>query len=481
MQLLTWQSGMLLQCGKREFEDNRGHCVPCFPCAPGQEPDKECGDGKGFKMICRTCAQGTFKDRYGFGSCKPHKDCASLRKAYIRLGTPMTDAACGHCLSGYYTSTEETFGVEKCLPCSSISVETVECTGIYSWLLRVARNTQHAPQAGLSKSSNESKMVAQEKKRTEYAVFALVPVFCIVGLCGILICNLLKKKGYHCTSEKSDEENTNRKLAVNTIPFRSDETNEDTISVLVRLITEKKENAAALQEMLKEHERLEGTTPSNDMAEITSKNASEQFVPLLTIPRLCKHHHVHTVQTSATLLGSSCTRCSQKKWPELLLNTPTRNSSKSVKVGYRVNRPGEITILSIGRFRVTQIPEQKQNLIDGKNMSVSKENDSIDITCDNSMDQKSLLGTKCPKYTTSQQEDDDGGITKILRQFTLVPTKLEKLMQFGMQSFASSLPDFWGDSIHTCCFATFQLFDCLICLIQGGNLMLITAECAFSN
>ncbi|XP_069764561.1 uncharacterized protein [Narcine bancroftii] len=42
-------------------------------------------------------------------------------------------------------------------------------------------------------------------------------------------------------------------------------------------------------------------------------------------------------------------------------------------------------------------------------------------------------------------------------------------MQFGMQRFAASLPDFWGDSIHTCCFATFQLFDCLICLIQGGS------------
>ncbi|XP_069741819.1 uncharacterized protein [Narcine bancroftii] len=39
------------------------------------------------------------------------------------------------------------------------------------------------------------------------------------------------------------------------------------------------------------------------------------------------------------------------------------------------------------------------------------------------------------------EKGDDGGITKILRQFSLVPTKLEKLMQFGMQSFAASLPD----------------------------------------
>ncbi|XP_072900108.1 tumor necrosis factor receptor superfamily member 19L [Hemitrygon akajei] len=397
--LLTWQSIMMMQCGELEFEDSRGHCVPCFPCPPGQEPDKECGYGKGFEKSCRTCAQGTFKDSYGFGSCKTHTDCASLRKTYIRLGTPVTDAACGHCLPGHYASVEETSGLEKCLPCSSAPLGAVECSGLYSRLIRVARNTQHTHQAGLSKSSNESKEVTHDEKHTEFVVFALVPVFCVVGLCGIFICNALKKKGYRCTSEKSDEESPNGKLAINAIPFISDEANEDTIGVLVRLITEKKENAAALQELLKEHELLEGTD-SDNKADITSKNASERLVPLLTIPKLCKHHHVHTVQTSATLLGSSCTRCSQKKWPELLLNPPIRNTAKPVKVGTRANRPGEITILSIGRFRVTQIPEQKQNVADGKS-------DLVDTTCDGSMDQKLLGSVKCPKHTASQQEVGD--------------------------------------------------------------------------
>lgn len=78
--------------------------------------------------------------------------------------------------------------------------------------MRVARNTQHALQAGLAKSSNESKEVAPEEKKTEYVVFALVPIFCIVGLCGIFICNFMKKKGYRCISEKSDEETSNGKL-----------------------------------------------------------------------------------------------------------------------------------------------------------------------------------------------------------------------------------------------------------------------------
>ena len=47
-----------------------------------------------------------------------------------------------------------------------------------------------------------------EEKTAEYAVFALVPIFCVMGLLGILICNILKKKGYRCTADKEggDEE-----------------------------------------------------------------------------------------------------------------------------------------------------------------------------------------------------------------------------------------------------------------------------------
>lgn len=47
-----------------------------------------------------------------------------------------------------------------------------------------------------------------EEKTAEYAVFALVPVFCVMGLLGILICNILKKKGYRCSADKEggDEE-----------------------------------------------------------------------------------------------------------------------------------------------------------------------------------------------------------------------------------------------------------------------------------
>ncbi|XP_060682800.1 tumor necrosis factor receptor superfamily member 19L [Hemiscyllium ocellatum] len=405
--LLNWKSAVMLECSEQEFEDN-GQCVPCLHCPPGHEPDQECGYGKGIKMSCRSCLPFTFSMTYGSGSCKPHTDCANLKRSYVHLGTATEDALCGHCLPGYYTVAEGLSEVGECLPCSSAPRGTMACAGVYSRLLRVARDIRTAHQANVSKSSNASKKGTQEGMHTEYAVLALVPVFCIVGLLGILVCNFLKKKGYRCTSEKeADEESSTAKLAaMNEDSFRSDETNEDTIGVLVRLITEKKENAAALDEMLREYERKEGVTKDN-MAEITNKNVSDKFAPLLTFPKLCKHHHVHTVQTSATLLGSSCTRCSQKKWPELLKNPTVRNATKPVRMGTRNSRSGEITILSIGRFRVAQIPEQKQNLIDEQVLPALNGSDSIETSCNEPVDRKSLLGSvfiKCPK---DQQEVGD--------------------------------------------------------------------------
>lgn len=39
----------------------------------------------------------------------------------------------------------------------------------------------------------------------EYIAYALVPVFFVMGLFGVLICHLLKKKGYRCTTEAEQD------------------------------------------------------------------------------------------------------------------------------------------------------------------------------------------------------------------------------------------------------------------------------------
>lgn len=39
----------------------------------------------------------------------------------------------------------------------------------------------------------------------DYTAFVIVPVFFLLGLLGVLICHILKRKGYRCTTEAEDE------------------------------------------------------------------------------------------------------------------------------------------------------------------------------------------------------------------------------------------------------------------------------------
>jgi tumor necrosis factor receptor superfamily protein 19-like len=80
-----------------------------------------------------------------------------------------------------------------------------------------------------------------------------------------------------------------------------------------------------------------------------------------SMPHICPHrHHLHTVQGLASLSGPCCSRCSQKKWPEVLLSpeaaaatTPAPsllpNPTRAPKAGAKAGRQSEITILSVGR------------------------------------------------------------------------------------------------------------------------------------
>lgn len=49
---------------------------------------------------------------------------------------------------------------------------------------------------------NGTRAGGPEETAAQYAVIAIVPIFCLMGLLGILVCNLLKRKGYHCTAHK---------------------------------------------------------------------------------------------------------------------------------------------------------------------------------------------------------------------------------------------------------------------------------------
>ncbi|XP_076846947.1 tumor necrosis factor receptor superfamily member 19L isoform X2 [Brachyhypopomus gauderio] len=312
-------------------------CV-CLHCPAGQEPPTACsvvGDSD-VMMECRDCLPGTFSDSHDPKPCRPHTSCGSLNRRVRAPATSRSDTVCGACLPGFYSET--TLKSSTLHPCVRMPVKRLKRLN-----RSVEKSAPHGPGVGVT---NATTAHSSEEKNAEYAVYALAPVFCMMGLMGIFICNLLKKKGYNCPSEKE---------AVQDDPPPKDENNEDTISVLVRLITEKTENAAALEEMLVEYELMQSDACKSPLL-------SPLPHKFQSLPRLCTHqHHLHTINGLASHSGSCCSRCSQKKWPKLFL-PPAPLFADAYKPPYTPMMPPsptQGTVVSVGRFQVAQIQENK--------------------------------------------------------------------------------------------------------------------------
>ncbi|XP_061005739.1 tumor necrosis factor receptor superfamily member 19L isoform X2 [Dama dama] len=333
------------------------------PCPPGKEPNLEPGQ----VPLCRSCPPGTFSASWGSRPCQPHSRCSPRGRLEAQVGTAIQDALCGDCQPGWF-SPSEVPGV-PCQPCSRTPLGARSC---YERGRRTRRGVEVAAGAGgageTRQPGNSTRAGSPEETAAQYAVIAIVPIFCLMGLLGILVCNLLKRKGYHCTAQKEVGPGPGGGGSGINPAYRTEDANEDTIGVLVRLITEKKENAAALEELLKEyHSRQLVQTSHRPLPRLPPGPPS--------MPHVCPHrHHLHTVQGLASLSGPSCSRCSQKKWPEVLLSpeaaaatTPTPrllpNPARTPKTGAKAGRQGEITILSVGRFRVARIPEQRMSSV----------------------------------------------------------------------------------------------------------------------
>ncbi len=100
--------------------------------------------------------------------------------------------------------------------------------------------------------------------------------------------------------------------------------------------------------------------------------AFPNFSPFRSLPRLCSHqHHLHTINGLAPRSGLCCSRCSQKKWPELLRPIDTHKSPSNL-----VKTP-EVTILSVGRWEqieneiYTYVNAEKEGLYFRHQKSVS--------------------------------------------------------------------------------------------------------------
>ncbi|XP_022521698.2 tumor necrosis factor receptor superfamily member 19L [Astyanax mexicanus] len=367
-------------------------CV-CLHCPAGKEPTTACSEVEGPDVVvkCRRCPLGTFSDADGPDQCRPITACRSLNRWTVTPPTSHSDAKCGSCLPGFHPAAQQ----------KDSALRSCEKTSLKRLKRNAGKSAPHGSGVGVANATN---VHSPEEKNTEYAVFALVPIFCVMGLLGILICNLLKKKGIHCTAEKEagDEEAAMPQKEGNPCPYIVEDPNEDTISVLVRLITEKKENAAALEELLMEYERKQ-------MA--VSKASSIKF-PVLphlaqfrSLPRLCTHqHHLHTINGLAPRSGLCCSRCSQKKWPELLLPplTLTNDLQKTPCNQTKPPTPTEGTILSVGRFQVAQIQEGNPVSVTSTPVE-SSDTDSVESGHTEPAEERSLLGLSVSSHSASSK------------------------------------------------------------------------------
>ncbi|KAM6157977.1 tumor necrosis factor receptor superfamily member 19L [Rhynchocyon petersi] len=366
-------------------------------CPPGEEPSLALEQG----ARCRPCPPGTFSASWGSHPCHPHTCCGPWGRLEARAGSATQDTQCGGCRPGWFAP--EGAPRDPCRPCSWAPLGTLGCNGLER---RARRGVEVATGADSSGETwppgNSTRAGGTEETAAQYAVIAIVPVFCLMGLLGILVCNLLKRKGYHCTAHKEVGPGPSGGSGINPA-FRPEDANEDTIGVLVRLITEKKENAAALEELLKEYH-------SKQLVQTTHRPVPRLPPGPPSVPHSCPHrHHLHTVQGLASLSGPCCSRCSQKKWPEVLLSPEAAaatapapsflpSSSRVPKAGAKAGRQGEITILSVGRFRVARIPEQRTSSVATEVKTITESGASGGTVSESSQpglpaEQRALLGS----------------------------------------------------------------------------------------
>lgn len=163
-----------------------------------------------------------------------------------------------------------------------------------------------------------------------YMIFVVVFLFFVTGLLGFLICHLLKKKGYRCRTGDMDDEEEEEKLGGNADD--EDEENQDTVEQILKCIIENEANMEAFNEMF------------------GKGNVCVRHDPRLrkeSIGGVPPHHH--TVHSGTD--HNTCHLCAQVR------SKKGRRQSRTPRFK---QRPGEQTVFSVGRFRVTHTDKKTQ-------------------------------------------------------------------------------------------------------------------------
>ncbi|XP_011616422.1 RELT-like protein 2 isoform X2 [Takifugu rubripes] len=170
-----------------------------------------------------------------------------------------------------------------------------------------------------------------------YIIFVVVSLFFLMGLLGFLICHLLKKKGYRCRTIGDLDDEVEEKLGANA--DYNDE-HQDTVEQILKCIIENEANMEAFNEMLE------------------SRNICVRHDPRLrkeSIAGIPSHHH--TVHSGTDI--NSCHLCALAR---------SKKGRRQSRTPHFKQRPGEQTVFSVGRFRVTHHDKKLQG---GPNPSVS--------------------------------------------------------------------------------------------------------------
>ncbi|XP_007887282.1 RELT-like protein 1 isoform X2 [Callorhinchus milii] len=223
--------------------------------------------------------------------------------------------------------------------------------------------TWNFPEGMESRSSGgDHNQTTKEEGHPEYVAYVLLPVFFLTGLTGVLICHLLKKKGYRCTTDSEFE--CEEKIAEEQMDYHDGNT--DTVGQMVHCIMKNPANAEALQAMMTNHHPGDPESPSSPNGppsptspisiESPSSPTSPTFQQGSQSKHSCHGHHLHTV--GGVVEKNACSRCSHQK---------RRMSRKNSARESRKSRMGEVTVLAVGRFRVTHV-DRKSSLKEHKGL-----------------------------------------------------------------------------------------------------------------
>ncbi|XP_072543689.1 RELT-like protein 1 [Salminus brasiliensis] len=229
----------------------------------------------------------------------------------------------------------------------------------------------------------------------EYIAFVLVPVFFLLGLLGVLICHVLKRKGYRCTTDAEEEDDElegeeEKHLEDGEMNDTYSEGNADTVGQIVQYIMKNEANTDALKAMV-----TDNSIDSDGAVTPTSPTFPTTPVSPGAPPSAAKHtcNHLHTI---GGLGGQKniCNRCNQKKWPLM-----RRGSNKKME---RRSHIGEVTVLSVGRFRVTKSDPRLQPV--RRTLLITEPNGSVPTSP--AKTEPAPLSINMPAQPPQAEEDD---------------------------------------------------------------------------